>query len=226
MLDRFVFYFEPFSLLLAMVPLIGYLLLMGSIRVSGNTLITTGARDIAALGLAVSGLVAVGPAELFFPMAAAAAFGPFVWIVLIVFYVLCVALVAMTSKPKLVTYGRDADEMYPRLVSAAKRIDADAVGDDAQLHVYLPNAKLHLLASSHPRIDYTYITALQPNAPAAFWVQLLSELRREVARTPKTSPRNGYVMLSLAAGLACFLLWQGFDKQTLVVEGFRDWLWR
>ena len=67
LIDRIVSYFEPFSLLLALVPLIGYLLLLGLIRVSGHTLITTGARDIGALGLAISGLVAVGPGELFFP---------------------------------------------------------------------------------------------------------------------------------------------------------------
>tara|TARA_R110002049_G_scaffold2750_2_gene21563 strand:+ start:381984 stop:382664 length:681 start_codon:yes stop_codon:yes gene_type:complete len=226
MIDRLVSYFEPFPLLLALVPLIGYLSLMGLIRVSGNTLITSGARDIAALGLAISGLVAVGPAELFFPMAAATAFGPFVWIVLIIFYALCVTLVAMTAKPKLVAYGRTAEEMYPLLLTAAQQIDADAVGDDEQMQVELPGAKVHLLAFSHPGIDFTYITSLEPNTSVTFWNLLLSNLRTQVASTPKTSPRQGYGMLLIAVGLASILLWQGLDKQTLVVEGFRDWLWR
>ena len=111
-------FFEPFSLLLALVPLVGYLALVGLIRISGNTLITTGARDIGAIGLAISGLVAVGPAELFFPTAAATAFGPTVWLILIVFYALCVALVALTSKPRLVVYGRTPEEIYEPLLNA------------------------------------------------------------------------------------------------------------
>ena len=226
MLESFVSYFEPFPLLLALVPLIGYLTVMGLIRVSGSTLITSGARDIAALGLALSGLVAAGPAELFFPMAAATAFGPMVWLILGTFYALCVTLVAMSSKPKLVVYGRTPDEIYGPLLTVAKQIDPTAVGDEQQMHIRLPTAKLHLIASGHPGLDYAHVTALEQNVPVAFWSQLLSRLRAEVASTPKTSPRNGYAMLLIAAGLACILLWQGFEKQTLVVEGFRDWLWR
>ena len=208
------------------VPLIGYLTLMGLIRISGNTLITTGARDIAALGLAISGLVAVGPVELFFPMAAATAFGPMVWVVLAVFYALCITLIAMTAKPKLVTYGRSPEEIFGPLLTAAQRIDPSAVGDPQQMQIHLPSSKVHLLASGHPGLDYAHVTALEPNVSVAFWGNLLSQLRAEIASTPKTSPRNGYGMLLIAAGMVCLLLWQGFQQQTLVVEGFRDWLWR
>lgn len=226
MLERIVSYFEPFPLLLALVPLIGYLTVMGLIRVSGSTLITTGARDIAALGLAISGLVAVGPIELFFPMAAATAFGALVWIVLATFYALCVALLAMTSKPKLVAYGRTPEEVYEPLLRAAKQIDPETVGDDKQLHLRLPNAKVHLHCSGQPGLDFAHVTSLEQNVPIAFWSRLLSRLRTEVASTPKTSPRSGYAMLMFGIGLAAILLWQGYEKQTLVVEGFRDWLWR
>ena len=71
---------EPFVIVMAFVPLIGYLLVLGWIRISGRAVVTTGARDTAALALAISGFIVVGPAELFFPNAAATAFGPIVWL--------------------------------------------------------------------------------------------------------------------------------------------------
>jgi len=226
MLDRAVSYFEPFALLVALVPMIGYLMLLGSIRLSGLALITTGGRDLAALAMAISGLIVVGPAELFFPTAAATAFGPLVWLILAVFYALCVTLVALASKPKLVIYGRTPEEIFPALVQAAEQLDADAVSNREQLQIHLPNAKVHLLAAGHHKLDYTQITTFEPMVSSAFWSQLLALLRGHVARTPKTSPRNGYGMLLMAVLLACLLFWQGFEKQTLVVEGFRNWLWR
>jgi hypothetical protein len=83
---------SPFLLLLAAVPLVSYLGVIAAIRVSGRALITTGGRDIAAIGVAIAGLMAIGPAELVFPAAAATVFGPIVWLWLAMFYVLCVAL--------------------------------------------------------------------------------------------------------------------------------------
>ena len=73
---------EPFTIVLALLPLIGYLLVLGTVRISGRVLVTTGGRDVAALGMAISGLCAVGPAELFFPNHAAIVFGPLVWVAL------------------------------------------------------------------------------------------------------------------------------------------------
>ena len=73
---------EPIYLLIALLPLVAYLLLLGMIRLSGRVLITTGGRDIAALGFSVVGLVAIGPGELFFPKAAAGVFGGWVWLAL------------------------------------------------------------------------------------------------------------------------------------------------
>ena len=97
---------EPIFLLLALMPLIAYLLLLGLIRASGRVLITTGGRDIAALGFSVAGFIAVGPGELFFPKAAAGAFGGWVWLALFTFYALIVTLLGLTSRQRLVVYGR------------------------------------------------------------------------------------------------------------------------
>ena len=91
---------EPFTLLLSLTPLWIHVLVIAVIRLSGRFLCFHGGREIAMLAFAVSGLIAVGPVELFFPMAAAAVFGPMVWLVLALFYVLCISLIILGTAPQ------------------------------------------------------------------------------------------------------------------------------
>ena len=58
---------DSFRLCLALGPLAIYLLLLGAINLSRRPFLVTGARDLAALGVAVAGLVVVGPIELLLP---------------------------------------------------------------------------------------------------------------------------------------------------------------
>ena len=58
-------------LCLALGPPAIYLFLLGLINLTWRPLLVSGARDTALLGLAVSGLVIVGPMRLFFPEEAA-----------------------------------------------------------------------------------------------------------------------------------------------------------
>ena len=95
---------NPFTLLLSLTPLWIHVLVIAVIRLSGRFCVSRG-REIAMLAFAVSGLIAVGPVELFFPMAAAAVFGPMVWLVLALFYVLCISLIILGTAPKLVIYA-------------------------------------------------------------------------------------------------------------------------
>ena len=154
---------EPFTILLALLPLIAYLAVLSLIRLSGWALVTTGGRDIAALAVAISGLLAVGPAELFFPAAAASMFGPAVWLALGAFYGLSVALVALTSRPKLVVYGRTPEELYPPLLAAAKQIDPAAEGNRNALQVTLPTVSVHLRLDGQRAIDHAEILAFEPD---------------------------------------------------------------
>ena len=66
---------DPLHLAIALGPLAVYFLLVGMINLSSRPLVTTGARDAAALGVGLSGLVFAGPMELFLPEDAAIHFG-------------------------------------------------------------------------------------------------------------------------------------------------------
>ncbi len=217
---------DPFTVLLALVPLIGYLAVFSWIRISGRVLVTTGGRDIAAIAIAIAGLLAVGPAELFFPQTAATLFGPMVWLALAALYSMVVSLIALTSRPKLVVFGRTPDELFQPLLRAATRMDEGASGDESRLQIYLPNLGVRVRIDGQRGLDHAKILAFEPIGSNEFWQSLLGNLRSEVAHESSPMPRRGFVMLVTTIFLSGLLMWQSFGNRELVVEGFRDWLWR
>ena len=73
---------DAFRLCLAIGPVAMYLLLLGALNLSRRPLLVS-ARDAAALWLAVSGLIIIGPLELFIPFDALARLGPYAWVLLL-----------------------------------------------------------------------------------------------------------------------------------------------
>src|SRR5690349_20902435 len=102
---------DPLRLAIALVPLAAYFLLLALVNARRRPFVTTGGCDLAVLGAALSGMVLVGPIELFRPEAAAAEFGGYVWVFLIVFYWLCVWLAVLVARPRLVVYNITAEEL-------------------------------------------------------------------------------------------------------------------
>ena len=86
---------DAFSWCLALGPIAIYLLLIGAINVSRRPFLVSGSRDMAALGLAIAGLVIVGPMQLFYPVAAAMRYGVFIWAFLIGLYLMVLVLVLL-----------------------------------------------------------------------------------------------------------------------------------
>ena len=91
---------DPFHLCVALGPVAVYLLLIGAVNLLRRPFVVSGTRDAAAMGLAVSGLVIVGPVELFFPIEAAIRFGSLVWLLLVALYGLTLVLVLLTLRPR------------------------------------------------------------------------------------------------------------------------------
>lgn len=217
---------DPVFLLIALLPLIGYLLLLGFVRLSGKALVTTGGRDLASLGFAISGLVAIGPGELFFPKSAAGVFGPWVWVALIAFYSLIVSLIALTSRPRLVVFGRTPDQMLEPLFESAKKLDETATVDNEKLQVYLPKLGIRLRAAGHIGVDATYVESFELVTSIEFWNTLLGHLRDKASEAETPTPRRGGAMVVAAILLSAIVVWQGLQNHQQLVQGFREWLWR
>ena len=218
-------YIDPFAALVALLPLIGYLLTLGVTRLLGYTIVTTGGRDIAAVGIAVAGMAAVGPAQLFFPNAAASLFGPKIWIALIAFYSLVVSLIALTTPPRLVIYGRTPAELLEPLLAAAQKID-DRAELEGKMLIRMPSKQLHFRIEGFRDIDHAQVIAFESDVPLRVWNQLLANLRFEVEQLAKPTPRRGHLMVIVAGVMAIGLLWMGVQYNEAVVQGFKDWIWR
>ncbi|MFG0254629.1 MAG: hypothetical protein ACF787_05975 [Rhodopirellula sp. JB053] len=218
--------FDPFPATVAFAPLIIYLFVLAIIRIGGFTWVTTGGRDLAAVLAAVSGLVVIGPMELFFPNATASFLGAWVWIPLLLLYFLFACLMILGVRAKLITYGRTAEEVFPAMARAARSIDPAAAINNEQWQIHLPTQGVHLRLESSPGHDCVSVLAFEPTLTPSFWHSLQSKLRDELRATSPPRPRRGWALLSVACMMAYSLVRYVASEPALLVEGFREWIIR
>ncbi len=195
---------DPLRLCLGLGPVAIYLLLVGALILSRRPFLVSGARDTAALGLAVSGLVIVGPVELFFPVAASIGFGILVWGFLIALYAFCLVLVILTARPRLIVYNVSPDKFRPILADLAMGLDAEArwAGDS----LVLPQLGVQLYLEGVALLRNVSLRSAGPNQNPQGWWQLESALGGALAALEV--PRNpcGVVMTVVGAILSAALL--------------------
>ena len=126
---------DPLRLAIACVPLSAYLLLLGVVNLRRRPLLTTGAADLAALGVALTGFVFVGPIELFHDPRMSADLGNFIWLFWLLFYWVSLSLAVLVARPRLVIYNASLEEVRPALADAAREVDREArwAGDNLVL---------------------------------------------------------------------------------------------
>ena len=111
---------------IAAIPVAVYFILVGGLRLRTRPLVTTGWRDTLTLGIAASGLIAIGPMQLFFPAQAAARWHAWVWLALFALYAMGLLMLMLSCKPRLVAYGMDGEQFSSTLLNAAREIDDQA----------------------------------------------------------------------------------------------------
>ena len=165
---------------IAIIPLAVYLLLMGLLNLRRRPFVTTGARDAATLGIGVVGFVIAGPMELFFPEGAASQFGPWVWLSLIVFYGLCVSLVVLLMKPRLVVYNVSLEELRPILSKIAMELDPKSrwIGDA----LVIPQLKIHMHVEAVESLRNVQMLAGGNQQSMEGWLRLERELKEHMAK--------------------------------------------
>jgi hypothetical protein len=150
---------DPFHIAVAIGPLAIYFLLVGYIRMQKKPLVTTGGRELAALAFALIGFAAIGPMELFFPRAAVMWLGSKVWLLMSILYALSIMLVILNSRPRIIVYGLDGEELgdYLREVFASldphalwlgNNVVSPALGIQAIAESAGPGQVSHLVATS------------------------------------------------------------------------------
>jgi hypothetical protein len=194
---------DPLHLCIALGPLAVYFLVLGLLNLSRYPFLTTGARDLGALGVAVSGLAVAGPMELFFPETAAARFGGFAWVLLLAMYGLLVLLVCLLARPRLVIYNLGETELREVLARLLPQIDkhAQVTGDTLLLPTLGVQAHIEPFAS----LRNVQVVASGPRQSYAGWQQF--ELQLALAlREIRVAPNPYGVTLLLFAGVMTVLV--------------------
>lgn len=186
---------------IAAVPAAIYLMMLGRFRLSRSPLVTTGWRDAAALGIAIMGLVAIGPMQLFFPTYAAARFAGWVWGLLLGLYLLSVLLVVLGCRPRLIIYGIDEDGFFRALHAAAQRVDATANWQGQIL--MMPEVGMQLVAEPTGSRGVQTVVSLSGLTSVAPWMQLERELVRECHHL--RAAHRGWAGLALLVAGGCLL---------------------
>jgi hypothetical protein len=189
---------DPFRLAIALVPLAAYLLLLALVNLRRRPFLTSGGSDLAALGVALSGLAFVGPIELFRPEAATTEFGNFIWPVMVVFYWLWVLLAVLVGRPRLVVYNVSSEELHPVIAEAASRLDPDSRWAGSSLA--LPNLGVQLHMESFDLMRNVSLASSGSRQNLDGWRELARALAAGLKPVRvKPNPRGiGFLLLALA----------------------------
>ncbi len=215
---------DALHLSIALGPLAVYFLLLGCINLSTRPFVTTGARDVGALGLAVSGLIVAGPMELFLPEAATNHFGGYVWLLLLAFYALCLTLIVLLLRPRLVIYNVNPDQLRAVLAEVVSGLDSEARWAGDSLVLPKLGVQLHVEISSASR--NVQLVAAGSHQNFASWKRLEIALARVLHQTAASPNPRGFGMLALGILLICLLAYCTIRNPTTVVQGLDEMLRR
>lgn len=169
---------DPLRLCLAIGPVALYLIALGARNLRRRPTLVTGGRDFIGLAAAVSGMVIVGPMELFFPHMAAARYGAWTWLMLFSLYGLLVVLVVLVQRPRLVIYNISVEQLRPTLADVVERLDADVrwAGDS----LALPNLGIQLHIDPFPAMRNVSLVASGGLQSHVGWRKLEWALREAI----------------------------------------------
>ena len=189
---------DPLRFTIAIVPLAAYFWTLGWIQLRSRPLVTSGASDLIALGLGLSGLAFIGPIELFRPELATTQFLNYIWIVLLTLYALLVVLASLVMRPRLVIYNITPEELRPMLSEAAGKADATFrwAGDS----LVLPRLGVQLHIDSFALLRNTSLLSSGPNQSLEGWRKLGKQLKGSL-RSAKVAPHPPALAMMVLAVL-------------------------
>ncbi len=209
---------------IAAIPVAVYFILVGALRLRTRPLVTTGWRDTLTLGIAASGLVAIGPMQLFFPVKAAAQWHEWVWLALFVLYALGLAMVLLSSRPRLVAYGMSERQFTDCLLLAARLVDERANWDSDVLS--LPDAAMQLALepSGSRRVNQVALVGYLRNMED--WLKLEREFVRAGQQVPCPRSTAGWPFVLFGAMLLAFSILPLLSDPNQALSQLKEFLTR
>lgn len=211
---------DPLHFCIAVVPLAVYLLLIGLLNLRRRPFVTSGARDAAAVGIGIAGLMMAGPMELFMPQAAAAQYGSLVWVMMLSFYGLMVSLTVLLMRVRIVAYNVTAEQLRPILTRIALGFDKSSRWSGDGLLIPAKEIHLHLEPSLWNRS--VQLTASGVAQSYEGWNELEAKLKEAVVSVEVRPNLFGAGLLAGTLSLAAFTLYWMLIEQDAVVAAFQQ----
>ncbi len=191
---------DALHIAIASGPLVTYLIALGLVQLSGRPLVVSGARDAAALAVAISGFVVAGPMELFLVEEAAVRYGALVWIMMLAFYGLVVILIILSLRPRLLIYNITLEQLRPVLADLVMRLDSDTRWAGESLT--LPQLGVHLYLDCSPISRNVQLVSVGAEQNLLGWRQLEKALVPALHKTHSTARNPGMLVTVCGITLA------------------------
>jgi hypothetical protein len=175
---------------IGLVPLGGYLLVLGLVHLRRRPLAVSGPLDSAALAGGLVGLVLIGPIPLIEPAVHAGRWG---WMLLVIVGLTALAVGVLASRPRIVVYNVSLEQMRPIVAEVVLGLDPSTrwAADTAALPSR--GIQVHVERGAMRCVS---LVALGPRPSPEAWGEFCRRLRRAVAALPvRSSPWSGLFIL-------------------------------
>ena len=209
---------DPVRLFVALGPLGLYLAAIGWRNVRRQPRVVSGGRDTLALASALAGMVVVGPMELFFPHSAAARYGIFAWVLVLVLCGLLLVLVLLMQRPRLIIYNMSVDQLRALLGDVVGSLDPAArwAGDG----LALPTLGVQLHIEAFPAMKNVSLVSSGGDQNHAGWQTLEAALRRAAAKVETSANPRGFELLAFGLIVLTALVVMVARRPHAVIERF------
>ncbi len=202
-------------LAIAVLPLGGYLLLIGWFHLRRRPVLLPGAVDLALLAAGVSGLVLVGPLALVQP---AVGTSPWAAAMLVLLGGLIVGVAILVMRPRLVIYNATIDRLRPVVAEVVSGLDGSArwAGET----VALPARGLQVSLDGRGVTRCVSLVATGTRTSNEAWSEFARRIRRGVQ--PVRVRRNPWGLVAVMLGLAILIggvAWSVIPKWVATASG-------
>jgi len=177
---------------------------------------------MALLGLAMLGLVLVGPSQLFFPVAAFNLLGPAVWFLMTLLYFFILLFVILNSRPRLIVFGLSPDSLANHVKESLDAMDVESTW--MGLTFAAPAIRVDGTIEPAGNGELSQIVATRSSQDVIGWMKLERALAIKL-KSIQIAPRStGTVWIALGLAALAALGLQIYSNPTAVADGMRDLL--
>jgi len=210
--------FDTAHLVVALVPLAIYLLGLAVVNLMPRPLMISGTRDLAALALGISGLVMMGPVQLFTPPELLARMGPYYWLLLILLYGSAVSLWILFLRPRVVVYNMAPEHFRGMVSTIAVRQDPHARWAGNALE--MPQARLLLKLEPFAAFRNVSLAADSDHIDYGAWQRLVDELAVALAEVRVSRNPRGITFGMIGMVILVVLVHRCTQQGHAVTESF------